>query len=103
VGDRHHLHPDGSWFCLSGGDYGLAFTASALLAGLHTLDASFGIEALKAAIEDHGAPEIFNTDQGSQFTSEEFTGVLKQHGIQICMDGKGRWVDSVFVERLWRS
>lgn len=48
-------------------------------------------------------PEIFNADQGSQFTSEEFTGVLKQHGIQISMDGKGRWVGNVFVERLWRS
>jgi putative transposase len=48
-------------------------------------------------------PEIFNTDQGSQFTSEEFTGMLKQHGIQISMDGKGGWVDNVFVERLWRS
>ncbi len=51
----------------------------------------------------HGAPEIFNTDQGSQFTSDEFTGVLKAHEVQISMDGKGRWVDNVFVERLWRS
>jgi putative transposase len=51
----------------------------------------------------YGAPEIFNTDQGSQFTSEDFTGVLKQHDIRISMDGKGRWVDNVFVERLWRS
>jgi putative transposase len=69
----------------------------------NTLDTSFCIEALEQAIEDYGVPEIFNTDQGSQFTSEEFTGVLKQHGIQISMDGKGRWVDNVFVERLWRS
>lgn len=69
----------------------------------NTLDTSFCIEALNEAIENHGAPEIFNTDQGSQFTSEEFTGVLKQHDIQISMDGKGRWVDNVFVERLWRS
>jgi len=69
----------------------------------NTLDTSFCIEALEQAIEDYGAPEIFNTDQGSQFTSEEFTGVLKRHGIQISMDGKGRWVDNVFVERLWRS
>jgi putative transposase len=69
----------------------------------NTLDTSFCIEALEEAIENHGAPEIFNTDQGSQFTSEEFTGVLKQHDIQISMDGKGRWVDNVFVERLWRS
>ena len=69
----------------------------------NTLDTSFCIEALEEAIERHGVPEIFNTDQGSQFTSEEFTGVLKQHDIRISMDGKGRWVDNVFVERLWRS
>jgi putative transposase len=69
----------------------------------NTLDTSFCIDALSEAIETYGAPEIFNTDQGSQFTSEEFTGVLKQHDIRISMDGKGRWVDNVFVERLWRS
>ena len=59
----------------------------------NTLDTSFCIEALEEAIERHGAPEIFNTDQGSQFTSEAFTGVLKQHDIRIGMDGKGRRVD----------
>jgi len=69
----------------------------------NTLDTSFCIDALNEAIETYGAPEIFNTDQGSQFTSEDFTGVLKQHDIRISMDGKGRWVDNVFVERLWRS
>ena len=69
----------------------------------NTLDTSFCIEALNEAIETYGAPAIFNTDQGSQFTSEEFTGLLKQHDIRISMDGKGRWVDNVFVERLWRS
>lgn len=69
----------------------------------NTLDTSFCIEALNEAIEAYGAPEVFNTDQGSQFTSEEFTGVLKRHGIGISMDGKGRGVDNVFVERLWRS
>lgn len=69
----------------------------------NTLDASFCVEALEEAIETYGVPEIFNTDQGSQFTSEDFTGVLKRYGIQISMDGKGRWVDNVFVERLWRS
>jgi len=69
----------------------------------NTLDTSFCVEALEEAIEQHGIPEIFNTDQGSQFTSEEFTGVLKTHDIRISMDGKGRWVDNVFVERLWRS
>jgi putative transposase len=69
----------------------------------NTLDTSFCTEALEEAIERYGAPEIFNTDQGCQFTSEDFTGVLKEHGIKISMDGKGRWVDNVFVERLWRS
>jgi putative transposase len=69
----------------------------------NTLDTSFCVEALNEAIETYGAPEIFNTDQGSQFTSEDFTGVLRQQDIRISMDGKGRWVDNVFVERLWRS
>lgn len=69
----------------------------------NTLDASFCIDALEEAIETFGTPEIFNTDQGSQFTSEDFTDVLKRHGVRISMDGKGRWVDNVFVERLWRS
>jgi len=67
------------------------------------MDVSFCIDALEEAVERYGAPEIFNTDQGSQFTSEEFTGVLKDNDIKISMDGKGRWVDNVFVERLWRS
>ena len=68
-----------------------------------TLDADFCIDALKEAIENYGCPEISNTDQGSQFTSEDFTTVLKAHDIKISMDGKGRWIDNVFVERLWRS
>ena len=68
-----------------------------------TMDTSFCIEALEEALSQHGKPEIFNTDQGSQFTSEAFTGRLKEEGIQISMDGKGRWADNVFVERLWRS
>ena len=69
----------------------------------NTLDTDFCIEALEEALQRHGAPEIFNTDQGAQFTSEAFTGVLKDHGVAISMDGKGRWVDNVFGERLWRS
>lgn len=69
----------------------------------NTMDTAFCVEALNEAMENHGPPEIFNTDQGSQFTSEVFTGMLKDHDIQISMDGKGRWVDNVFVERLWRS
>ena len=69
----------------------------------NTLTTDFCIEALQEALGRYGKPEIFNTDQGSQFTSEDFTDVLKENGIQISMDGKGRWVDNVFVERLWRS
>jgi putative transposase len=69
----------------------------------NTLDSQFCVDALEDAIATYGAPEIFNTDQGSQFTSEEFTGVLKREETQISMDGKGRWLDNVFVERLWRS
>jgi putative transposase len=69
----------------------------------NTLDTDFCLEALEEALRRFGRPEIFNTDQGAQFTSEAFTGVLQNHGISISMDGKGRWVDNVFVERLWRS
>jgi putative transposase len=69
----------------------------------NTLDASFCIEALEEAISKYGTPEIFNTDQGSQFTSEAFIDILNTHGIRISMDSRGRWMDNVFVERLWRS
>ena len=69
----------------------------------NTLDADFCVSALRQALSRYGRPAIFNTDQGCQFTSEAFTGVLKENGISISMDGKGRWVDNVFVERLWRS
>jgi putative transposase len=69
----------------------------------NTLDTSFCIEALEEAIERYGTPELFNTDQGSQFTSDDFTGILKNHHIKISMDGRGRWIDNVFIERLWKS
>ncbi len=69
----------------------------------NTLTTDFCIEALEEAIAHYGCPDIFNTDQGAQFTSEEFTGFLKANGIQISMDGKGCWRDNVFVERLWRT
>lgn len=69
----------------------------------NSMDARFCVDALEAALEEYGKPEIFNTDQGSQFTSEAFTSALKDNDIRISMDGKGRWVDNVFVERLWRS
>mgnify|MGYP001201320827 FL=1 len=69
----------------------------------NTLTTDFCIEALEEAITRYGTPDIFNTDQGSQFTSAEFTAVLKAHEIRISMDGKGCWRDNVFVERLWRT
>jgi len=68
-----------------------------------TMDVHFCLEALEEAIARYGPPEIMNTDQGSQFTSQAFTGVLKDHSVRISMDGKGAWRDNVFVERLWRS
>ncbi len=68
----------------------------------NTLDAGFCVEALEEALRK-GRPEIFNTDQGAQFTSEAFTGLLVQHGIRISMDGKGSYNDNLFIERLWRS
>lgn len=69
----------------------------------NTMSTDACTDALEEAIARYGKPEIFNTDQGSQFTSEAFTGILKANGIQISMDGKGRWMDNVFIERLWRS
>jgi putative transposase len=69
----------------------------------NTLETEACVEALEEALRHYEAPEIFNTDQGAQYTSETFTAVLKSHGVTISMDGKGRWVDNVFVERLWRS
>jgi putative transposase len=68
-----------------------------------TLEADFCIEAVEEALLRHGAPEIFNTDQGSQFTSTEFIKVLAAREIKISMDGKGAWRNNVFVERLWRT
>ena len=69
----------------------------------NSLDADFCVAALEDALARHGRPEIFNTDQGSQFTSLAFTEVLKAAGVRISMDGRGRWMDNVFIERLWRS
>jgi putative transposase len=69
----------------------------------NSMDVSFCLEALDEALARFGKPKIFNTDQGSQFTSTDFTGRLEAAGIQISMDGRGRWLDNVFVERLWRS
>ncbi len=69
----------------------------------NTLETSFCVEALEEALERYGPPEIFNSDQGSQFTSLDFIEVLKAAGVKISMDGKGCWMDNVFIERLWRS
>ena len=69
----------------------------------NTLDADFCVAALEEAMNRYGVPEIFNTDQGSQFTGQDFTQTLKDAGVAISMDGKGRWMDNVFIERLWRS
>ncbi len=69
----------------------------------NALTTEFCVEALAESLTCYGAPEIFNTDQGSQFTAEDFTKVLLATGVRVSMDGKGRWVDNVFVERLWRS
>ena len=69
----------------------------------NTMDTEPCVAALEEALARYGSPEIFNTDQGAVFTSEDFTRVLKQAGVDISMDGKGRWMDNVFVERLWRS
>jgi len=69
----------------------------------NTLDSAFCVDALEEAIAKYGRPVIFNTDQGSQFTAEVFTDTLRTKGITISMDGKGRWTDNVFIERLWKS
>ena len=68
-----------------------------------TMDDDFCVNALKSALRKHKSPEIFNTDQGSQYTGNAFTGALKERGIKISMDGKGRCMDNIFIERLWRS
>ncbi len=69
----------------------------------NTLDNSFCIDALEEAITKYGTPDIFNTDQGSQFTSLDFTNILSRNGVRISMDGRGRWMDNIFIERLWKT
>lgn len=68
-----------------------------------TLEASHAVDALNEAYENFGKPEIINTDQGSQFTAQEFVDAVLDHGVKLSMDGRGAWRDNVFVERLWRS
>jgi putative transposase len=69
----------------------------------NSMETGFCLEALEEALARHGKPEIFNTDQGAQFTSQAFTVVLIAHGIRVSMDGRGRYLDNIFIERLWRS
>jgi len=83
------------------GNHGLVHSVRIGLAS-NTLDADFCVEVLEEALSK-GKPVVFNTDQGNQFTGEAFTGLLEQHGVRISMDGKGRYSDSIFIERLWRT
>ena len=69
----------------------------------NTMDSAFCVEALEEALQNHGKPRIFNTDQGAQFTSAAFTSKLEAAGVAISMDGRGRFMDNIFIERLWRS
>ena len=103
MGHGPDVHPHGAGLRLSRGGGGLVQPAGAGLATVITLEAAFCIEAVEEALARHGRPEIFNTDQGSQFSSHDFTSVLLKNEIAISMDGKGAWRDNVFVERLWRS
>jgi len=100
MGDRYHLYPHGQRLIAILDWYSRKVLSWRLS---NSMDTTFCIVALSEAIALYGTPDIFNTDQGSQFTSDEFTAVLISNDIQISMDGKGRWVDNVFIERLWRS
>ena len=103
LGGGYYLHTDGTGPPLPGSQSWTGTSRSVLAWRLpNTLEVAFCVEALEEALSK-GKPEIFNTDQGRQFTSEAFTGRLLKQGIQVSMDGKGRCIDNVFVERLWRS
>ena len=96
----HYLHPHGSGLLVAIMDGYSRYVLSWRLS--NTLEVDFCIEALEEALRN-GQPEIFNTDQGAQFTSQAFTGLLEQHGVRVSMDGKGCYTDNLFIERLWRS
>ena len=102
VGGGYHLHPHvpGFLYLVAIMDWYSRYVVGWRRS--NTLDADFCVEVLEEALVK-GKPEVFNTDQGSQFTSEGFTGILEQHGVRISMDGKGRYTDNIFVERLWRT
>ena len=99
---RHRLPGAEVVQCGTSGFQSLGDEAPLLVELSNTLEADFCVDALKEALEQ-GQPEVFNTDQGSQFTSLEFTHVLQEQGVKISMDGKGRYTDNIFVERLWRT
>jgi len=114
----HHLLADAAWVPLPRGDHGLAHPQGSVLADLEhvgsrcslqsipridCLTLQLCIEALNEAIHKFGPPEIMNTDQGSQFTSFAWTDRLRRSGVRISMDGKGRFLDNIFIERLWRT
>ena len=101
--DRYLLHPDGARVHVSGGHHGLVLAPRPGLAGIEHLRQRLLCRSARGRADPLRATEIFNTDQGAQFTSQAFTTVLKAHAVAISMDGKGRWIDNVFVERLWRS
>lgn len=108
MGNRHYLYSDGKGIYAGGVLYLIAivdlFSRKVLTWSVsNTMEAEWCAEVLKEAIGEFGKPEIFNTDQGSQFTSNIFTQVLKDNQIKISMDGKGRAIDNIFVERLWKS
>src|SRR6056297_2123121 len=115
---RHHLHPDAAGVSLPGGRHGLVQSQGPELEAVEhhvwrvlplsadlpgKSPAGQGCEALKDALARYGPPEIFNSDQGSQFTSTDFTEVLLDAKVKISMDGRGRWIDNRMIERLWRS
>ena len=102
VDRRHHLPAHGPGLPLPGGHHGLAQPVRGGMAAVQTLEADFCVDALQEALSQ-GRPQVFNTDQGSQFASRQFTQVLQDHGVKISMDGKGRYADNIFVERLWRT
>ena len=101
MGYGYHVYPDEQRLCLPNGDYGLVQPQNFVLAMSNSLDSSFCVDALEEALYRYGKPEIFNSDQAMQYTSEAFTVILKANEIRISMDGKGAWRDNVFVERLW--
>jgi len=103
LGSRYYLHSHGERILLSCGHHGLGKSEGPFLEALEHPGSLVLYRGLEEAISRYGTPQIFNTDQGSQFTADAFTRILKTHNIRISMDGRGRWMDNVFIERLWKS